>query len=236
MSSSNDMDVAQKYGINKSLLSKWKKDAKNIKDAVAQKQRRLLKKIRPSTRHKDLFKQLHQKFATARSKGRKVSYAWFYATANKVNKEMHGTDSPRLLKSVVTRFIKSYNIKLRPVQRKKTVNTLSHLPKLMTWHTTLREGLIKTGSHLAYYDTKWGRFTPERRFNVDQMPMPFVIDSKTTNEINLSKAEKHDHRVWVANPGSGLDKNQCTLRVCISPESKARIAIIFSIQNQSVPP
>ena len=69
---------------------------------------------------------------------------------------MHGTDSPRLPKSVVTRFIKSYNIKLRRVQRKKTVNKLSHLPNMMTWHTTLREGLIKTGSHLPYYDTKWG--------------------------------------------------------------------------------
>ena len=68
---------------------------------------------------------------------------------------MHGTDSPRLPKSVVTRFIKSYNIKLRQVQRKKRVNKLSHLPRLMTWHKTLREGLIKRGSHLPYYDTKW---------------------------------------------------------------------------------
>ena len=154
MSSFNDIDVAQKYGINKSLSSKWKKNAKNIENEVAQKHKRLLKKIRPSTRHKDLFKQLHQRCATARSKGRKVSYAWFYITANKINKEMHGMDSSRLPKSVVTRFIKSYNIKLRRVERKKTVSKLSHLPKLMTWHTTLREGLIKTGSHLPYDDTK----------------------------------------------------------------------------------
>ena len=105
---------------------------------------------------------------------------------------MHGTDSPRLPRSVVTRFIKSYNIKLRRVQRKKTVNKLSHLPKLMKWHTILREGLIKTGSHLPYYDTEW------RRFNVDQVPVPFAIGSKTTDEVNLSKAEKRDHRVWVA--------------------------------------
>ena len=71
------------------------------------------------------------------------------------------------------------------------------------------------------------RFTPERRFNVDQVSMPFAIDSKTTYQVNLSKAEKRDHRVWVANPRSGLDKCQCTLQVCISPESKVRIAIIF---------
>ena len=44
MSSFNDIDVVQKYGINKSLLFKWKKDATNIEDAVAQKHKRLLKK------------------------------------------------------------------------------------------------------------------------------------------------------------------------------------------------
>ena len=44
MSSFNDIDVVQKYGINKSLFFKWKKDAKNIEDAVAQKHKRLLKK------------------------------------------------------------------------------------------------------------------------------------------------------------------------------------------------
>ena len=43
MSSFNDIDVAQKYGINKFLLSKWKNDANNIEDVVAQKHKRLLK-------------------------------------------------------------------------------------------------------------------------------------------------------------------------------------------------
>ena len=36
---------------------------------------------------------------------------------------------------------------------------------------------------------------------------------------SISKAEKRDLRVWLTNPGSGLDKCQCTLQVCISPES-----------------
>ena len=97
----------------------------------------------------------------------------------------------------------------------------------MTWHTALCDGMIKMGSHLPYHDIKWGRFTPERRFNVDQVPMPFSNDNKTTYEVNLSKAEKRDYRVWVTYPGSGLDKCQCILQVCISLESKVRIAIIF---------
>ena len=78
---------ALKFSSQNQSAANWKKDAKNIEDAVAQKHKRLLKKIRPSTRHKDLFKQLHQRFATAKFKGHKVSYAWFYVTANKINKE-----------------------------------------------------------------------------------------------------------------------------------------------------
>ena len=97
----------------------------------------------------------------------------------------------------------------------------------MRWHTTLREGLIKTGKSSPNYNEKWGRFKTNRRFNVDQVPMPFSIDVKTTYEVDVSRENKRDHRVWVANPGPGLEKRQCTLQICISPESKVRIAIIF---------
>ena len=62
---------------------------------------------------------------------------------------------------------------------------------------------------------------------IDHVSMPFAIDRKTIHEVNLWKAEKRDHRVCVANPGTGLDNHQCTLQVCISLESKVRIAIIF---------
>ena len=98
---------------------------------------------------------------------------------------------------------------------------------MMTWHTTLPEGLIKTGGQLPYYDKKWGRFEPKRRSNVDQVPMPFAIDTNSTYEVNVPKENRRNHLVWVAHPGSGLEKRQCTLQVCISPESKVRITIIF---------
>ena len=93
--------------------------------------------------------------------------------------------------------------------------------KLMTWHTASCEGLIKMGSHLPYHDIKWGRFTPERRFNVDQVPMPLPMTTKQLRKSIYRKPKS------VTYPGSGLDKCQCTLQVCISPESKVRIAIIF---------
>ena len=59
----------------------------------------------------------------------------------------------------------------------------------MEWHCTLREGLVKTRSSSPNDDTKWGGFPPEKRFNVDQVPLSFVIDRKTTDEIEIPKEE-----------------------------------------------
>ena len=84
----------------------------------------------------------------------------------------------------------------------------------------MRAGVIED------YDPKWGRFRPETRFNVDQTPLPFVIDHKRTYEV-LSENQRYQ-KVWIHQPGSGLDKRQCTLQVCFRPEgSQPRLAIIF---------
>lgn len=50
------------------------------------------------------------------------------------------------------------------------------------WHCTFRETVMKSGSTKPTYDEKWGRFKPEQRINVDQVPLPFAIDRKQTYE------------------------------------------------------
>ena len=39
--------------------------------------------------------------------------------------------------------------------------------------------------------------------------------------------ERQQHRVWVAQPGSGLDKRQATLQMRIGPEGMSKLALIF---------
>ena len=114
------------------------------------------------------------------------------------------------------------------VQRKRQADVKKQTPILMKWHSNLREKLIKSGSGKPTYDKKWGRFPPKKRINVDQIPLPFVVESKRTYEIPMSKGkERRDHRVWVAQPGSGLDKRQATLQICFRPEGMVKPALIF---------
>ena len=75
----------------------------------------------------------------------------------------------------------------------------------------------------AKLDGKYGRWLPQNRYNVDQVPLPFVIDQDKTYEM---KGSEH---VWVSQPSSGLDKRQATLQLCIRAEGQQNVkpGIVF---------
>ena len=84
----------------------------------------------------------------------------------------------------------------------------------MKWHALTREKLIRTGFQ-DNYDEKWGRFKPHQRFNVDQSPLPFAIEKTRTYEKIPDRGDSRQHKVWISQPGAGLEKRQCSLRVCL---------------------
>jgi len=60
--------------------------------------------------------------------------------------------------------------------------------------------------------TKYGRFLPWQRANVDQVPLPFVNDMDVTYEMRGAK------RVAINQLGPALSKRQCTGQVAFRPE------------------
>ena len=103
------------------------------------------------------------------------------------------------------------------------------------WHTTLCEICIRTGSTKQFYYEKWGLYVPERRFDVDQSPMPFAQDTGKTYEI-VERASRDkekrkaniDGKVWCAQPKAGDSKQFCSLNICFRPRRKQpRLAIMF---------
>lgn len=51
-------------------------------------------------------------------------------------------------------------------------------------------------------------------YNVDQVPLPFVIDQAKTYEA------KGNEQVWVSQPSSGLDKRPAILQLFIRAEGQ----------------
>ena len=49
--------------------------------------------------------------------------------------------------------------------------------------------------------------------NVDQSLIPFAVTTNRTYEHIEGGEQQHNHKVWISQRGSGLDKRYCTLQV-----------------------
>lgn len=197
------------------------KDKARIKEMSISKLRETFKK-RPSRKYKAVYAELLKRFKAARAKGRYVNFGWLWSKARVISSEQGGGEIKR---HVIVNFLRRYNIRMRAKQRNRKQPKGAYREALINWHSTTRERLIRTGFE-DEYDAKWGRFKPEQRINVDQSPMPFAMNPKRTYE--LVEENGRYHKVWIAQPGNGLEKRQCTLQVCFNPAGdQPRLAIIF---------
>ena len=161
-----------------------------------------------------------------RSRGYLVNFNWIWNKARKIYRTQEDDPNAIVRKHVITTFLRQFNVRMRARQRNRKYPKEHYRNDLMKWHGVTRERLVRSGLN-DDYDSKWGRFRPSNRFNVDQSPLPFVIDHKRTYEV-IEKKEQRYNKVWIQQQGTGLDKRQCTLQVCVRAEGKQpKLAIIF---------
>lgn len=122
------------------------------------------------------------------------------------------------------RFKKRLNISFRRRSNKKKDSAYDGRETIQTFHRNLREAVKsrRQRNNLTLHP-KYGRWFSENRYNIDQVPLPFVIDQDKTYDITGTK------QVWVSQPSTGLDKRQATLQLCIQAggEQNVKPAIIF---------
>lgn len=95
---------------------------------------------------------------------------------------------------------------------------------IQAFHRNLRKSLkTTTRRNKSSLHPKYGRWLPKNRYNIDQVPLPFVIEQEKTYDVLGSK------QVWVSQPSTGLDKRQATLQLCIcaTGEQNIKPAIVF---------
>ncbi|XP_065665464.1 uncharacterized protein LOC136086894 [Hydra vulgaris] len=201
-------DVAKKYNVHKSIITRWKSKEKEIYNKYNEnKKNALFRKCRRGDKYKALFNKLYDKFSEERKKELKVNFEWLYVRANQIQLQQ-SPNADRLPKSIVTHFLRKNKIRMLCVQRKRQADVKKQTSILMKWHS-------KGGVSYQKKNQCRSNFTP-------------VVESKQTYEIPMSKGkERRDHRVWVAQPGSGLDKRQANLQICFNPEGIVRPALIF---------
>ena len=103
-----------------------------------------------------------------------------------------------------TNFIKRRKLKYRRRKSGKTFSADSHLPKYLDFLKTLRfRLLVPRGDSTC--DEIYGRFPPNKRYNMDQVPLPFVVSQEFTFTI------QEDVNIHITCPSESLRKRQWTM-------------------------
>ena len=122
------------------------------------------------------------------------------------------------------RFKKRRDIALRKRSNKKKCSASDGRETIQHFHRNLRKALkTRRRRNNAALDSKYGRWLSHNRYNIVQVPLPFVIDQDITYEV------KGSEQVWVSQPSIGLVKRQATLQLCIRAEGEQNVkpAIVF---------
>ena len=138
----NSCGFALENGIVKSFYVNGKKYRKKIGVAACTEHCKFLTKNDQVRNINKIIKNCKKTFTLRGTKSLKVLFSLFYTSANKISREIN--DGEGVSKSEIIMFIKKNNITLRRVQRKKRNDKTERQPKIIRWHSLLREGLIKT--------------------------------------------------------------------------------------------
>ena len=126
----------------------------------------------------------------------------------------------------------------------KNTSVEKRLLQMMSFHRRLRRLLQQppvrrpaaedaaesdTAEALPVQNPVYGRFSLDRRINVDQVGLAFVNDLESTWDETGAK------RVQISQPFSGLEKRQCTVTACFGPGAKLMQPVVVSRGKGRVP-
>ena len=234
--------IVEERGVSKSLVVKLNKNRNKIKaesernkrkensgGVKAMRQRRKLigDKAKNSEKYPLASARVIVDFKLRRAKGCKVSKLWLKKKMKSYIEEFYGKEEASKFKGSQNwfqRFKKRHGISFRRRTNKKKQAADDGRQTIQKFHRDLREAVKSRRRRLnSTLDVKYGRWTPKNRYNIDQVPLPFVVDREKTYDVTGNK------QVWVSQPSSGLDKRQATLQLCIRAEGDQDVkpAIVF---------
>lgn len=217
-------DIAERFGITQSLVSAWKKNSNAIYGAAADDVLRGMRQVKlggQKARWMEMEAELIANIRELRKRGRKIGRRYVATKAKQIFGQMNPDAAPDAFKASPTwrhRFLRRHNLVRRKRSNKKQLSLAELLPVVQEWHGQLAAMVSAPAPAPALdavnpapaLDGKWGRFPPERRSNVDEVPLEYVADDMHTYEV---KGIKHVH---VSQQSEALSKRQATLLLCFS--------------------
>ena len=207
----------QKWKVN---ISKWQ--SANVVGLIADKLYPSLYKTcrvkKLQSPYSEMEAALYLRIKEHRSKARKVSKKWICLTAKKIMRDLDAKNgTSRAVKFGASngwfnRFLKRKQIKFRKRKSGKKKSTDDNLQSITNWFTYFRHKVLPniTDDNLSHqFTSKWGRFPPHLRYNMDQVPLPFVVSQDPTYTAHTDS----DVHIHGGGKGEGLRKRQFTMHI-----------------------
>ena len=204
-------------------LSKWKKNSAAIIKAASDKLYGPMLTLPSGKRTKSPVAEMESiliaKLKEHRMKARKVSCRWICINAIKIQHNLDIKNKTNLCKWFKAsrgwfhRFLRRNHIKFRKRKSGKKNSTDQNIEKLLNFYSYMWYQVLpkRQDENLMQYTDKWGRYPPHLRYNMDQVPLPFVVDQETTYTLDC------DDDVPIAGHGKGdLQKRQFTMNIYIN--------------------
>ena len=213
----------QCYGTNSeavySSFRRWILPAERIKIEMAVLDGLGLKahaSFKNSSPFQELEAHLYKAFQLKRRKGHKVSHKWIRIEALRQFKSLQDEGKyPLDLQFNASygwgrRFMNRRGIKFRKRKSGKSKSPNEHIPKFEDFLARLRFQILPPRNPDQNCHPIWGRFPPELRYNMDQVPCPFVVNQDTTF------TDEGDEDVHIRAPNDSLRKRQFTLHCVLN--------------------
>ena len=160
-------------------------------------------------------KRLYDEFAKNRREGRKIKRWWFMAEAKELMKEMH----PHVTAFKYSEhWFKRFRVRFNQSFRRAT-HVAQKAPEALS--NTI------AGFHRRLHDVREsGVFAAADIGNMDQTPLPFILDDGTTYN------QRGEKEIWCVSGPSGLDKRQCTVQLTAFADGVNRVRPLIIFRGQ----
>ena len=213
----NILQTALHYKVDRKQIRQWVKNEEKIR-----KQNRNSKSVRGRKAvYPELEKKLLDEFSQRRAQGKIVKKWWFISRAKKLLTELHPDETNfKFSDRWFIAFCRRNKLSLR---RKTHVSQKSP--------SQLKASVEKFHAKLLR-ERKRGTFRLCDIANMDQTPLPFVLDDGKTYDA------KGSTEIWFTSGKSGVDKRQCTVQLTIFGDGIPRVrpTVIFRGKGKRIKP
>ena len=193
-----------KNGKNVSKTSlEFKVDRKQVRTWVAKEPSIRATKIKTrcergiAAKFSDMEKHLHTEFLKLKKEGRSIKKWWFVTTGREVLKNCHPDAKFVFCDKWFRGFCNRKRISLR-----RKINASQKTPdQFVNAITKFHQKFLR--------ERISGKFQLKDIANMDQTPLPFILDDNRTYDTVGAK------EIWVRIGQSGLDKRQCTVQLTV---------------------